>query len=388
MVRTAEALVNAPLLRWAREDAGYTVDDVARRLGVRQERIAGWEEAVARPSLAQARRLAALFKRPLAFFYLPSPPPTHSFVADFRRPDPRGGEQSPQLRVEIRRARERREIALRLLEDLGEEPTTFALEGRSEERPDQLGRRIRAVLGVNQATQSDWARSTSPFAGWRAAAEHAGAIVVQMSSVAVSEARGFSLGEHPLPVVAVNIKDSTTGRVFSLLHEIAHLALRETGVCDFLSRAHADSKLLRVEQFCNAAAGAALLPEHEILGFATVRGHRGDNWSDSDLRLIARAFGASREAVLRRLLDLGLTTADFYADRRQAFLAEYERTRREGEGFAPPHLMALATGGPRFTGLVLAGYAAGHATASDVADYLGVRIKHVSAIERQLAKAG
>jgi hypothetical protein len=46
----------------------------------------------------------------------------------------------------------------------------------------------------------------------------------------MKEMRGTALAETTLPVILVNGKDRSNGRVFTLLHEFCHLALRQSGV--------------------------------------------------------------------------------------------------------------------------------------------------------------
>lgn len=57
---------------------------------------------------------------------------------------------------------------------------------------------------------------------------------------------------------------------------------------------------------------------------------------------------------------------------------------RKGEGFAPPYTMALSASGHHFANLVLTNYQAGTLTSADVAEYLGVRLKHLEKIQQAL----
>jgi Zn-dependent peptidase ImmA (M78 family) len=216
--------------------------------------------------------------------------------------------------------------------------------------------------------------------------ERQGVLVQQMVDVELSEARGFSISEFPLPSVVVNIKDSPRGRTFSLLHEVAHIVVRQGGLCDLDDTTPRTSDDLFVERYCNAVAGAALVPARELLGSRLLNNHAsGVVWTDEELVALSADFGVSREVILRRLLDLDRTSEGFYREMREQFLEEYERARRQqGPGFAPPYQVALASAGPAFAGLVLSSYERGTITGSDVSDYLGVRLKHLPRIERQL----
>ncbi len=74
MTHRVEALVEPALLVWAREKAGFDVQVAAKKGRVSAEKLAAWEAGKARPTVKQARRLAHLYGRRLAFFYLSEPP--------------------------------------------------------------------------------------------------------------------------------------------------------------------------------------------------------------------------------------------------------------------------------------------------------------------------
>ena len=57
----------------------------ADRLKIPADRLEAWEQGESRTSLPQVRRIAELYKRPLAVFYLPRPPAAEEPVHDFRR---------------------------------------------------------------------------------------------------------------------------------------------------------------------------------------------------------------------------------------------------------------------------------------------------------------
>src|SRR5438309_382172 len=115
MTVSVKALVKADLLVWARMSAQISLGDAARKATVKEDQLKAWEEGDGHPSIPQLRKLARVYKRPLAVFYLPTPPKTFDALRDFRRlPRDRQGKQSPELAFEIRRARARREIALDL----------------------------------------------------------------------------------------------------------------------------------------------------------------------------------------------------------------------------------------------------------------------------------
>ena len=208
-----EATPNPDVLRWARENAGYAITDVARRLRTSDDRVRAWEEgAQRRPTLGQLRKIAAMYRRPLALFYLPEPPGSFQPMHDFRRLPGVVVTESPALRLEIRRAWERRDIALELLADLDEQPAEIPEAVIVEENVEDAAIRVREWLGVSFDQQSEWgATAYTALNGWRATLEAHGVLALQATGVAVSEMRGFSIAELPLPVAVANIKDAPRG---------------------------------------------------------------------------------------------------------------------------------------------------------------------------------
>ena len=389
MATSVKALVKHELLVWARTSAHLSLEDAARKAQVKEEQLAAWERGEEQPSIPQLRKLGRAYKRPLAVFYLPAPPKTFDALRDFRRlPAEMAGRQSPDLAFEIRRARARREIALDLYQELtGEEPKAFLSTASLSEDPEVVAARLRDLLGVKRTEAASWGNVYDAFNRWRGALEEAGVLVFQAEDVEVSEIRGFSLSERLFPAVVVNIKDAVVGRIFSMLHEATHLMLREGGLCDLLEEASRAQE--RIEAFCNHVAGATLMPRAWILG--EVGQHKGTQWADEEIALLAQAYRVSREAVVRRLLVLGKTTEDFYRRKRKQLQVEFEAQQEEAQqrkalglgagGFAPPDRMAVSTAGPFFVRLVLESYHQEKITPNDLSSFLEVRLKHVPKIE-------
>ena len=147
--------------------------------------------------------------------------------------------------------------------------------------------------------------------------------------------RAFSLYFDTLPVIVVNGADAPRGRLFSLLHEYAHLLLHTAGLCDTTTDAAATTPNRRLEARCNAITTAMILmPADAVLARPEVaaRRHRQENWDYDSLVAAAAPFGVRAEAFLRRLLDLGRVDAAFYRARREEFLRRYE----EDEGRQRP----------------------------------------------------
>jgi len=392
---TVRAKVKPELLEWGRTSAGFTVPEAAAKAGVKPDQVAAWENGADRPTMNQLRTLSRTYKRPISVFYLSKPPRDPGVMHDFRRlPGEVALVYSPALRLEIRAAYHRRNVALSLLDELEQKPLPFLLRAALGDDPESAGMRAREALGIKYDDQIKWGVDRKAYNTWRRAIEDAGVLVFQVVGIPTAEMRGFSIAEEVLPVIAVNVKDKPNGRTFSLLHEFGHLMLHESGLCDFDEDALRPAQEQRVEIFCNHVAGAALVPREHLLREVIVanKGEGRHQWGNEELDALARRYVVSREVVLRRLLILGRTTAEFYGAKRQEFLAQYKQAEQEQEpaGDFKRNLPqeAVSNYGRSFTELVLETYQQDRIPLSDAAHYLGVRAKQVPTVERKIRGGG
>jgi Zn-dependent peptidase ImmA (M78 family)/DNA-binding XRE family transcriptional regulator len=392
MSKTVRVKVEPGLLTWARKSAGFSTEDAAGKVGITQERLEAWESGRALATVKQLRKLAAVCKRPLAVFCLPEPPTDFKSMHDFRRlPGEVAGVQSPQLRYEVRSAFSRRELATELYEMLWGTPPSFPLAAALPNKPAEVAIRIRQALSVTLEEQTSWRRANEAFRQWRARFENAGVLVFEAKDVPPTEMRGFAIAQRPLPAVVVNMKDSPAGRVFTLMHELVHVMLSQDSICDIAEEASRPALEERIEGFCNMTAGEALVPSECFLAEPVLQGEGPtESWSDDLIERLAGRYAVSREVIVRRLLACGRTTQRFYRRKRQQYIDQYKETRDrqlERVGFPPPHAVAINRVGPLFARVVLGNYHEGNITASDLSDYLGLRLKHLDKVEAALALA-
>ncbi len=373
------ALVQPEVLRWARESAAYDIDAAARRLQVKPERLSEWESGERPPTLKQLRKIASVYRRPFAALFRSEPPPAVVPIADFRLGtvgDTR--DISPALAREIRRARFRQRIALDLAEELEEDIRTFSLSIQIDTEPRGSAGLVRDFLGVDLDTQKSWPAGRETFNNWRTLFERASVLVFQSADVELNEMRGFSLRAETLPAVVVNRKDAQAGKVFTLFHELTHLALGRTGLCDLRGDDAA-------EQYCNAVAAEALVPSSDFE-------RQAPRPYDDSVAWTARTYGVSEEVIWRRLLDYGSITQSEYHARRDELAERFElsrvedrqqRAERGGGGPSPPR-NSVSLSGKYYSGLVLSALDTGSITTADAAEYLGVRAKHFERVSQEV----
>lgn len=382
-------MVEPAVLIWARESIDLSVDEAAKKLRVKPERLRQWESGQRPPSVAQLRNAARVYKRPTAVFFLAEAPTDFDVLRDFRRvPEAELGRWSPALHSAIRRAHEQQDITLDLSHLLGEEVPERPRVTVSPADADAFAAAMRDILGITLEEQFEWSDRYTALNAWIDAVESTGILILQASRIDVEEMRGFSIGDHAVPAIVLNGADAARGRIFTVLHELAHVLMEAPGVCDLHDVSGPRPPDDDVELRCNAIAASVLMPQAALEGDELLRQAPSDGvWPEDRIRAIAGKYSVSQEATLRRLLSIGLTTWDHYKRMRQKYRRRYAtavaKQREKGTGGPPPHRMRVRDLGRPFVRMVLDAYYQDQINTSEVADYLGVKVNSLPKIETE-----
>ncbi|HKQ23149.1 MAG TPA: ImmA/IrrE family metallo-endopeptidase [Burkholderiales bacterium] len=375
--------MNSDLLVWAREASRVDLATVAQRLKVTEAKLQAWEDGTQLPTLTQLRKLARLYKRSVGVFFLQARPVDPPPPVDYRRIELSLQHViSPELAQGIRAAEVKRDAALEIFAQWEAEPPAFQLGIDPNSHPEETAHRITERLGITTQNRQQWANEYDAMNAWKAAVESLGVLVMQVSGVSVKEMRGCALALSPLPIILLNSKDKPLGRVFSLMHELVHLARAESGLCDVTEQAPRGDREEQIEVYCNHVAGSILVPFDELLRHPLVTpALEAREWSSDELQTLRRAFWASREVILRRLLMAEKTTSQFYKAQRQQWRQQFAGDEGESAGgFTTfPRRVVLANG--RFlTRLAIDAYDASVITGSDLSRILGAKLDHLPKI--------
>jgi len=376
---TSPLPLNPSVLLWAREESGFPLERVAHRLHVKVERAASWEQPGGQaPTLRQMQELARFFHRPLGIFFLPSPPQLPPLAAEYRRLlGVVVGKESPELRLAVRQMSIRRDHAINLIDELGEEIPAFRLKAHLNEDPVAVADQLRKTLKIDLAAQTGWRDEWQAWHGWRAAVENLGVLVFQFLKVSLNEVRGLSLLRFPLPVVGINSKEKVAGsKSYTLIHELVHLMLamgheEETA----LKEKRSDKQWESVERFAETAASHVLVPENAL---TSAMGQKGKNsaWDIEEVRRLARNFRISPLAMATRLRASGYMTWPSYRDWKKKWDAYLETLRPRSGGIASPAEKAINRNGRPFVQLVLEALQTNRIASAEAAHYLDLKFQH------------
>jgi len=322
--------INPAILVWARESAGLGVEDAAKRLALRdsksesgEQKLLDLEMGARLPTRTQLSKIARTYRRPLLAFYMAAPPKKGPRGEDFRFTSAEvSARDNALLDALVRDMKARQEMVRGLLEDLDEGyPKGFVSSCSLSDSAETVAQRITNALRL-PARRSDWGSTADEFfRQLRTSTEALGVFVLLVGDLgsyrsALSEEvfRGFALADPVAPFIIVNDHDARTARSFTLLHELVHIYLGQSGVSGSPEAVRENSEEGRIEQFCNDVAGLVLLPE----SFAIQRPAaivRGDLSSVSRyIEQVAKHWLVSEPLIAFRLRRMGWISASLYRD--------------------------------------------------------------------------
>jgi len=388
MSARATVAINPPLLAWALAESGYPLERVAKAVPVKEERLRAWLNAEMQPTMRQVEKLAHFLQRPFSVFFLPAPPKLAPLAAEYRRlPKVKPGEESPELRLVLRRMLMRRDNALDLMAELGEQVMPFTLAAHQREGAEAVALRLRAALGVGMDEQLAWPNESRAWNAWRDAAERLGVFVFQYGKVPLKEARGVALLRRPMPVVGINSKEIPEARSYTLLHELVHIMLANANEeAAALNERRTEKQWHDVERFAEQVASIALTPTQALRDVTVQMGLLNGPWNVDNVRKLARRFRITPLAMATRLAGAGYMSWPQYHGWRKAWEGYVAQLPERKGGPVPQALKAIGRNGRPFTTLVLGALAANRITSVDAARYLDLKFHHFDALRTHLVR--
>ena len=322
MSKHSRVTIQPNLLTWARERAGLSLDALANKF----PKIAEWEAGELKPTLKQIENFSKSVHVPIGYLFLPEPPRESLPIPDFRTVSDRSITRLNVNLLDTIYLCQERQAWYRDYARLHRfTPIDFIGKAKLSDAPTEAAKAISTRLNFSMDERgrlSDWAEALRQL---MAKAEGLGILVMASSIVGgnthrkleVSEFRGFALIDSLAPLIFINAADSKAAQMFTLVHELAHLWLGESGVSDTEAGKASDLPGRQTEQeiesWCNAVAAELLMPMQ-----ATREAYRPNAPLTDEIQRLAKRFKVSTLVVLRRLFDAGfLDKTIFWQNYRQ-----------------------------------------------------------------------
>ena len=288
------------ILRWAVERSGKEPTTLARRF----PKLNAWLTRDSAPTFKQLEDFAAATYTPFGYFFLPAPPEEPLPIPDFRtRRAEALRKPSGDLLDTIYLCQQRQAWFEEFAREEGLDPVRLVGSLTRATPVTEAAQAIREALGfdLEQRRQDrTWAEALRRMIQ---AVEDAG-ILIMVSGIVGSnthrkldpeEFRGFALAHSHAPLLFVNGADSKSAQMFTIAHELAHLALGESALSDAEASVFPDEQ---TERWCNQVAAEVLVP----LAVLQQELQAAEPVAAATARL-ARRFKVSSLVILRRMLE-------------------------------------------------------------------------------------
>ena len=255
--------ITPEVLTWARERAGYSLDDSA---SVRElAHIRDWESGAAAPTYSEMEKLACLFEIPTALFFFPSPPELPRPPREFKT---LGEDAFARLVPRLQRLMQEAEIhqrncaRLRSLDWRQERLLVNDLRPTMKDSAETLATEIRGYLDLSADRQSGWKTPEKAFEECRSLLFKVG-VAIFKSRFRLKGYSGFCLYDRKHPVVAVNSDVSWQAQLFTVFHCLGYLLFETSGVDGPKRdlRPSQSDNAARIEGLCDKLATGVIVPE-------------------------------------------------------------------------------------------------------------------------------
>lgn len=367
-------MVNYEVLIWARETIALSKARVIERTSISLNRLNQLELGEKQPTLEELRELSKTYKRTIATLLLNKVPLEKSLPIDRRtiNSEDMGIFQEKTI-MAIRKSRAFVNSLIELKEDAGIPIPKFKYNASIKESPSVIANRLNIDWNLSEIRKIE--NNIIVLEAYIEKIEASGIAVFQLS-LTQDNLRGFSIIDEAIPIIGIKRGgEPTTAKIFTLFHELGHVLLNDSGICDL-----SEDSQQQIEKWCNAFASEILIPKAELLQMNIIIDQklRGEKiWSKKDLNNLANYFHVGPLAILRSLLENKLTTKSFYKEKHLAWnKPSFGRAKKpEGRNIAKETIQEK---GRTYVSLAFSAFDKNRIDIKDLSDFLGIKLSYIS----------
>ena len=290
--------VKNTILEWARKNSLFTIEEAARKLNFKDskrktavEKLIAIESGNEEPTRSILLRMSKQYHLPLLTFYLDKPPIIGDRGQDFRTLPSNFDEiENVNVNILIRDIKARQSTIRETLIDADEERKLEFIGKRTTANGIMpIVQNIREILNFNVDEYRKQPNYKDAFKFLRTKVESIGVFVLLKgnlgsyhSNIDPSVFRGFALSDDIAPFIVINDQDAESAWSFTLIHEMTHLILGQTGISGIIVGN-------RIERFCNDVASEFMLPNLEFKSFSI------SNFQFNDLKATIADYAFSKK---------------------------------------------------------------------------------------------
>ncbi len=336
-------LINQNLITWARERHHLPMESAAKKLGIKADTLDAWETGNEFPNLKQVEKIAEKLYVPLGYLFLDEPPEEKLPIPDFRTLNNQEiSTPSPELLAVVHDAQLKQAWLKEIREEEAIDPVLTGARTENTCALEGIASLIREKLEIDKLRSET--RHYEKFLGEIITTlDQQGFIVIRNGVVGNNthrplnpeEFRGFALYDEFAPLVFINGKDAKAGQIFTIIHELAHLFLGESGLDDTFNKG--------MEQECNRIAAEVLVPAEQL----------GTVYQQGKEEEIAKKFKVSRFVILVKARHLDLIDQGYFNQCWEEFNADERGNQHQGSGGDFYNNVKFRAGGENFLNTVI-----------------------------------
>lgn len=233
------------------------------------QNIEHWLSGTKKPTFHQIEELSRKSNIPLGYFFLQNPMKEKNPLLEYRTCDSIHLENPSRELIDTIHQMESVQAWMKEYfqeEGFARNPYVASLKDITQKK--QIVEKIRQDLDLKLDWYNDCRDSDGAFKKVRHQLEKCNVLVLMNGCVGqnthrslnLQEFRAFAMVDDFAPLIFINSKDSSAGRLFSLLHEVVHIWLGKNDLFNSF-----DSGEKAIEVLCNAVAGEILVPNEKFL---------------------------------------------------------------------------------------------------------------------------
>lgn len=292
-----------------------------------------WSNKEKTPTFNQVEAASKATGIPLGYFFLQTPPQENLSLVDYRTVD--SAELTNPSRELLDTIHDMELVQDWMHNELianGFSKLAFVGTLKSEENPVAFATAVRRILNIADGWSKASKSAEDSFKILRTAMSATGVIVMTSGIVGnnthrtldINEFRGFAMVDAIAPLIFINANDSDNGRLFSLLHEFAHICLGENSL--FNDRYTSGKGVKGKESVCNAVAAEILIPQAVFVEAWHTASKEAD--VEEVIGQLAKEFKCGRTVIARRALDSGFIDYPLYEKTAKLAIEIYNKWRR------------------------------------------------------------
>lgn len=365
----AKIEISPAVLEWI--EANIPDDSIPEEL---YSKLQAWKIGESLPTFNQLEKISKTLSIPFGYFFLKKPPVEDTSLIECRTIDSIGFEKPSRDLIDVIHD-------MKMVQDwmkdhlISEDAPKLNFVGSQKAQKNILiqAQYIRELLKL----LPDWSKKSrsaeNSFNILRNALSNAGIIVMMNGivgnnthrSLKIDEFRAFTLIDEYAPLIFINANDSVNGRLFSLLHEFAHIC---AGVNNLYNDRYCENtKVKKIESVCNAVSAELLVPVD--LFVEEWKKIAGDLDPESAISSVAKTFRCGETVIARRALDKKYIDNKTYSEISRNAVNRYNDIRKirkeKGEGGGNYYRTMMSRLDNRFLTMLISSVQSGSTLYSD-----------------------